>query len=403
MTVVQINATCGIGSTGKICVGISEVLNERNIENYILYSSKSNGYEHGIRCANEKYIRLQALKSRILGNYGFNSRKATRKMIDTLERIGPDIVHLHNIHGHDCNLEMLFTYFKSKKTKLIWTFHDCWAFTGYCTYFDTVKCNKWQTNCTRCAKRNEQSWFFDNSHRLFQKKKQLFEDLDLTIVTPSQWLADVVRRSFMGDYPIQVVYNGIDLDVFQPVSSDFRQKYGLRDKKIVLGVSAEWGNRKGLDVFDKLAKRLPQDYQIVLVGTNPKIDRLLPKNIISIHRTQNQQELAQIYSAADVFVNPTRDEVLGLVNIESLACGTPGITFNAGGSPECYDEACGSVVECDDVENLEKEIIRVCTQKPYTREACIRKAKEFNQIERFKGYLKVYDTIIDSGNQGDRI
>jgi len=229
MKVVQINCTCGVGSTGKICVGISQILVDKNIENYILYSSKSNGYEHGIRCSDDKYIKLQALKSRIIGNYGFNSRKSTRKMISELERIKPDIVHLHNIHGHDCDLEMLFKYFKENKTKLVWTFHDCWAFTGYCTHFTMMKCGKWRTQCSECVQKREFSWFFDKSKVLFERKKKIFQGLDLTIVTPSRWLADLVNQSFLKDYPVQVINNGIDLNVFKPNESNFREKFGLEN------------------------------------------------------------------------------------------------------------------------------------------------------------------------------
>mgnify|MGYP003298833438 CR=1 FL=1 len=393
MKIVQINATCGIGSTGKICVGISEVLAEKNIENYILYSSKSNGYKYGIKCSDDNYIKMQALKSRILGNYGFNSKKATRRIIDELERIKPDIVHLHNIHGHDCNLEMLFTYFKRKKTKLIWTFHDCWAFTGYCTYFDTVECNKWQTQCVQCVKIREHSWILDKSSKLFEKKKHLLEGLDLTVVTPSRWLAELVKQSFLRDYPVDVINNGIDISAFRCIESDFRKKYALENKKIILGVALDWELRKGLDVFIELSQRLSDDYRIVLVGTNDNTDKQLSKEIISIHRTHNQQELAEIYSSADVFVNPTREENYPTVNMESLACGTPVLTFRTGGSPEMLDETCGFVVDCDDVDVLEKEIIRICTQKPYTKEACINKAKEFDKNERFKEYLALYERI----------
>ncbi len=393
MKIVQINTTCGVGSTGKICVGISQILSKNNIENYILYSSRGNEYKHGIKCADNRYIRTQALKSRLLGNYGFNSKRETKKIINELKRINPDIVHLHNIHGHDCNLKTLFAYFKEKQTKLIWTFHDCWAFTGYCTYFDIAKCNKWQTHCKKCVQKKEFSWFFDKSYELFERKKKLFEGLDLTIVTPSQWLANLVKQSFLNKYSVEVINNGIELEIFKPLENDFRRKYGIGNKKILLGVAFDWGKRKGLDVFIELSKRLSDNYKIVLVGTNDKIDKLLPSNILSIHRTQNQQELAEIYSAADVFVNPTREEVLGLVNIEALACGTMGVTFNSGGSPECYDTTCGSVVECDDIDALEKEIIRICTEKPYSQEACIKKAKEFDKNEKFKEYLELYERV----------
>lgn len=397
MKVVQINATCGIGSTGKICVGISRILNAENIENYILCSG-SNGYAQGITLSDRRYIRMQALKSRVLGNYGFNSKQETRKMIYELEQIQPDIVHLHNIHGHDCDLNTLFSYFHQNKTKLIWTFHDCWAFTGYCTYFTMADCHKWQSRCDGCVQKCKYSWIFDRSKALFEKKRELFEGLDLTVVTPSEWLADLVKRSFLKDYPVHVLNNGIDLDVFKPTPSGFREKYHLENKKILLAVSFEWGPRKGLSVFLELAKRLPDDYQIVLVGTDDNVDKLLPANIISIHRTQNQQELAEIYSAADVFVNPTREENYPTVNMEALACGTPVLTFRTGGSPEMLDETCGSVVACNDVDAMEKEIIRICTDKPYSAADCLKKAREFDQDQRFKEYLKLYERVIFAGN-----
>lgn len=398
MKVVQINTTCGIGSTGKICVGISQMLTAKNIENYIL-CSRNNGYPLGIACSSEKYIKLQALKSRILGNYGFNSQKATMRMIAELEKIQPDIVHLHNIHGHDCDLEMLFQYFRASGTRLVWTFHDCWAFTGYCPHFTMMKCGKWKYTCSQCIQRREFTWFFDRSEELFAKKKKLFTDLDLTIVTPSQWLADLVKQSSLKECTVRVINNGISLAHFTPNQSGFRQNYDLVNPKIVLGVSFGWSERKGLDVFVELAKRLPNDYKIVLVGTDAQTDKQLPDNILSIHRTQNQQELAEIYSAADVFVNPTREENYPTVNMESLACGTPVLTFKTGGSPEMLDGTCGSVVACDDVDALEKEIIRICTYKPYTKEACTQKAKEFDQNERFKEYLELYERVIAAGTE----
>lgn len=393
MKVVQINTTSGIGSTGKICVGISQLMTAADIENYIL-CSRSTGDALSIPCSDRWYIKLQALKSRILGNYGFNSQKATRKMIAELERIQPDVVHLHNIHGHDCNLEMLFRYFREKKQKLIWTFHDCWAFTGYCTHFTISNCQKWQTQCSACVQKRTYSWLFDKSKELYAKKKDLFSGLNLTIVTPSQWLAGLANLSFLKEHPVLVIRNGIDLSVFQPVAGKFAEKYRLENKKVILGVSFGWGIPKGLDVFQELAKRLPEAYQIVLVGTDDNVDKLLPANIISIHRTQNQRELAEIYSAADVFVNPTREENYPTVNMEALACGTPVLTFQTGGSPEMLDDTCGSVVACDDIDALEKEILRICETKPYSQEACINRAKAFDQNERFQEYVKLYQELL---------
>lgn len=403
MKIVQINTTCGVGSTGKICVSICQLLAEQNCENYILYSYKTSGHPLGISCSSGRYIRTQAIKSRLLGNYGFNSRQATKTMIAQLGEFRPDIVHLHNIHGHDCNLEMLFGYFKEHKTKLIWTFHDCWTFTGYCPYFDLAKCDRWKSSCEKCPQYRRHGLIFDRSKLLYRRKKELFSGLDLTIVTPSQWLADLVKQSFLKDYPVKVINNGIDLDLFRPTPSDFRQKYRVpNDKYIVLGVAFGWDRRKGLDVFVDLAKRFGEKYQIVLVGTDDKVDRQLPASIISIHRTQNQRELAEIYTAADVFANPTREDNYPTVNMEAIACGTPVLTFRTGGSPEILDETCGAVVDCDDVDAMAREIIRICEEKPYTREACLERAKCFDKNERYEEYIALYERIVAKRDQNNR-
>lgn len=390
MKVVQINATCGAGSTGKICVAISELLDKQNIENYVFYTQGNSQHKNGVKYADKKYIKLQALKSRVLGNYGFNSKKATKRLIYKLKEINPDIVHLHNIHSHNVNLETLFNFLKEKKIKTFWTFHDCWAFTGYCPHFDMIGCDKWQTECKNCPQRKEYSWLFDRSTMLFNKKKELFLGLDLTIITPSQWLADLVKKSFLKDYPVKVINNGIDLDIFKPTTSEFRKKYNCEDKFIVLGVAFGWGAKKGLDVFIELSKRLDDNYQIVLVGTNENIDKQLPANIISIHRTQNQQELAEIYTAADLLVNPTREENYPTVNMESLACGTPVLTFNTGGSPEIIDDTCGTTVPKNDIDSLYEEIVRTTVENPFSQESCTKRASNFDANERFKEYLKLY-------------
>ena len=390
MKIVQLNSTCGAGSTGKICVAISQLLSNKNVENYMFYSLGNSEYPLGIKYMGKNSIKLQALKSRVFGNYGFNSKHATKKLIAELERINPDIVHLHNIHSHDCNLELLFKYFKRTRKKLFWTFHDCWAFTGYCPHFDMIGCDKWKTGCYDCIQRKEYSWFFDKSKKLYEKKKELFSGLDLTIITPSKWLAGLVKESFLKDYEVKVINNGIDLDVFKPTESNFREKHGLQDKYIILGVAFGWGPKKGLDCFIELSKRLPSNYQIVLVGTNENVDKQLPSNIISIHRTQNQQELAEIYTASDVFVNCTREENFPTVNMEALACGTPVITFDTGGSPEMLDCTCGIVVEKNNIDAMKKQICFVCENQPFLMINCCKRAELFNMKDKFREYIFLY-------------
>ena len=229
---------------------------------------------------------------------------------------------------------------------------------------------------------------------MWEHKKKWFTGIqNLTIVTPSRWLAEQVKQSFLKDYPVKVINNGIDLNLFTRTESEFRIRYGCTNKKIVLGVAFGWGKSKGLDVFCALSKRLPEDYQIVLVGTDDKLDAQLPGNVISIHRTQNQCELAEVYSAADVFINPTRGDTFPTVNIESLACGTPVVTFAVGGSPEILDESCGVVVPRDDVDALESAIRYVCEKNPFTQDACIARAKRFDKQDRFQDYIDLYEQI----------
>ena len=231
---------------------------------------------------------------------------------------------------------------------------------------------------------------------MWKKKKKWFTNVDnLYLVTPSVWLSNMVKQSFLKNKATRVVNNGIDLGIFKPTESDFREKHSISsEKKIILGVAFGWTERKGIDVFLRLSKMLDPDlYQVVLVGTNENVDRKLPNDIISIHRTSDQIELAKIYTAADVFVNPTREENFPTVNIEALACGTPVITFDTGGSPEIVDKTCGSVVPVDDLTALEKEIAHVCKFQPYSKEACLRRARLYDKNERIEEYTNLFKEL----------
>lgn len=390
MKVVQINVTCGNGSTGNIALELSKEMTNRNIDNFIFYTQEEFNYPKGKVYMSLMEVKLQALKSKVVGNYGFQTKRATKRLINDLKKISPDIVHIHNIHGHNVNLDLLFSYFKEANIKLIWTFHDCWAFTGYCCHYDMINCSKWIKGCNNCPQRRKYSFLFDKSKKIYNRKKKVLNDLDLTIVTPSNWLKSQVEQSFMYNYDIRTIYNGVDFSVFKPLKEDIKLEYKIENKFIILGVAFDWGNRKGLDVFIELSKTLGDNYQIMLVGTNDKIDKELPSNIISIHRTKNQNELIKLYSAADLFVNPTREETLGLVNIEALSCGTPVITFNTGGSPECIDDSCGFVVKKNDLDELKKKIKYVYENSPFTKEACIKRAHDFNLQEMKNNYLRLY-------------
>lgn len=393
MIVVQVNATSGVGSTGKICLSISKLLTEEGIENYILFSQNTCDDALSLKYMSTLSLKTSIFESRLFGNYGFENSFATKHLIDKLKRIKPDIVQLHNIHSHNCNIGMLFNYLKSTDIKTIWTFHDCWAFTGYCTYFSYVECNKWQSFCSKCPKYHDYSFFVDRSFNNHQRKKELYSDYDFTIVTPSKWLAELSKQSFLQNHKTVVINNGIDLSVFHPIPNDFKDKHGITGK-MILGVSFEWGLRKGLDVFVKLANRLPENYFIVLVGTSEEIEKQLPGNIITIRKTTNQSELAKIYSAADVFVNPTREDNYPTVNMEAIACGTPVITFKTGGSVESIDNSCGMIVEQNDVDGLIKAIIAITNSPSYLQESLLNKAKAFDQSTCFQQYIELYKSLM---------
>ena len=338
MKVLQINSVCGVGSTGRIATDLYKALEEKGHECVIAYGRGT--APEGIKTIKigtnfDNYMHVA--KTRVFDKHGFGSTKATKEFIKKVEELNPDVIHLHNIHGYYINIEILFDYLKRANKKVIWTLHDCWAFTGHCAYFDYVGCNKWKEGCKECPQKKEypNSLLMDSSEWSFNKKKDIFTGVaDLTIVTPSKWLAGLVKQSYLSEYKVEVINNGIDLDIFKPTKSDFRERYGLENKFIILGVANVWDRRKGLQYLIDLAEKIDDNYKVIIVGVSEKQKKSLPKNIIGITRTNNIRELVEIYSAADVFVNPTLEDNFPTTNLEAIACGTDIITFDTGGSSE---------------------------------------------------------------------
>lgn len=399
MNLIEINTT-NIGSTGKIMLGIAATARKEGMNVHICVAkSRTNArieVDGRIFIGNRFSRNLHLMLNAITGFNGCFSFFSTLLFLNKVNKLNPDVIHLHNLHNCYINLPLLFAYIKRKNLPVVWTLHDCWPMTGQCAYFTSENCKKWISGCYYCPQINVYpSSYVDNTKRMWKLKKKWFTDVNnLTIVTPSNWLANLTRQSFLNKYPVKLVYNGIDTSIFKPTESDFRKKSGISDNVyVLLGVALDWGRRKGIDVFVELAKRLGNNYQIVLVGTNESIDEKLPSEIISIHRTQNQYELVKLYSMADLFLNPTREDNFPTTNIEALSCGTPVIMFNTGGSPESIDETCGCVVDCDDIDAFEKEIRIICETKPYSAEACVKKARSFDMNDRFKEYVDIIRTV----------
>lgn len=390
MKILQINSVCGVGSTGRIATDLYKVLEEQGHECKIAYGrgTASKGID-SIKIGSNFDNYAHVFKTRVFDKHGFGSASATKKFIKEVKEYDPDVIHLHNIHGYYINIEILFNYLKEANKPVVWTLHDCWAFTGHCSHFDYVGCDKWKDGCNNCIQKNEypSSKVIDNSKFNYTKKKELFTSIkNMTIVTPSKWLANLVKESFLGKYPVEVINNGIDLDVFKPTESNFREKYNLQDKFIVLGVANVWGERKGLKYFIELSKELSDDYKVVIVGVNEKEKAKLPQNIVAITRTNNVKELAEIYTAADVFVNPTLEDNFPTTNLEAIACGTPVITFDTGGSSECIDNTCGYVINKNDFTSLINKIEISIKSRKY----CEFKANNFDRNNKYLEYISTY-------------
>ncbi len=364
---IQINSVCN-GSTGKIMASIQDEANKNNYETLSIYGRRK-GYK------NLKCIKVGGLLSffdhifltALFDLHGLGSYFKTKKMVKILRKENPDIIHLHNIHGYYLNYPVLFKYLKNEyKGKIFWTLHDCWTFTGHCPFFSTVNCNKWKTKCNHCPQKYNYpiSILLDNSSKNFLEKKSYFTGIkNLTIITPSKWLEKLVKQSFLKEYNVETINNGIDLSIYKQINNDsIKLKYNIpQDKKILLGVANIWEARKGLWDFIELSKRIKDDYLIILVGVTKKQMKNLPNNIIGIKRTDNQQDLVKLYSIADFFINPTYEDNYPTVNLEALACNTRVITYDTGGCIEQIGNNCGYVIKKDsnkikNVENILKII-----------------------------------------------
>lgn len=342
MRVLQINSVCGIRSTGRICTDIAKDLEEQGHEVKIAYGRVEQvpqwAKKYAVRIGTDMDLKLHALGTRVFDIHGLCSAKSTKEFLKWADAYNPDLLWLHNLHGYYMNVELLFQWIKSRPHMQVkWTLHDCWAFTGHCSHFDFVKCVKWKTGCEKCPQKNRYptSLCFDQSRSNYLRKQAAFTGVkNMTIITPSKWLADLAAQSFLKEYPIEVQYNKIDLTAFQPTSGQFREQHGLENTKIILGVASAWSDRKGLYDFYKLNAVLEADTKIVLVGLDEQQMRDIPDDMIGIRKTNNVQELAEIYTAADLFFNPTYEDNYPTVNLEAQACGTKVVTYNTGGAPE---------------------------------------------------------------------
>jgi len=402
MKVLQINSVCGVGSTGRIAADIDNILRKNNIESYVAYGRKSSIInDHIIKIGTKIDYHVHAGYTRLFDTHALSgSERATHKFIQQIEQIDPDVIHLHNLHGYYINVKILFDYLRETEKPVVWTLHDCWSFTGHCAHFTSAQCEKWITGCQDCPQKKSYpaSIITDNSQRNYQIKKRIFTSMDnMTIVTPSHWLAQLVSKSFLAKIPVRVIHNGINTQVFKPVYDDTRDRLQISDKFVVVGVTNGWNQQQRLSFFMELSSFLDEGCVIVLVGVSDKQKAILPSNIIGIKWLSGQNELVQIYSMADVFINPTIEDNFPTVNLEALACGTPVITFNTGGSPETIDASCGYGTDSKCVLDTLRiiDIVRINGKKNYSNECVARVKGNFETNDRVTDYKDLYLQIAE--------
>lgn len=400
MKVLQINSTLNWGSTGRIAEDIGKVVIKEGGESYIVYGRYNNPTQSiSIRIGNKWDNYIHVLYTRLFDRHGLGSKRATLKLVEQIKNIQPDIIHLHNIHGYYLNYPILFEYLSTSSIPVVWTLHDCWSFTGHCSHYSFKGCYRWKRKCYSCPqlKMYPQSWGMDCSEINFKKKSKIFTSLNnLTLVSVSKWLFREVKQSFLKDIPIKTIYNGIDVNVF--ISSLIsKNELGLEDKFTILGVASVWNNRKGLNDFIYLRDKLSDEYQIVLIGLSESQLKNLPNGIKGVCRTNNVYELVSYYSVADVYINFSVEESLGLTTCEAMACGTPSIVYNCTASPEVISPDTGFVVEQGDFNEVVKaiNIIKKKGKDVYAKVCRERALTYFNKNECYAEYFRLYNEILN--------
>ena len=396
MKVAFINSVAGFGSTGRLVSTLS-MMDE--VDGKVYYGRKKDSSNAiSMRFTGDIGNVTHAVGTYFFDDHGFHNAMETKRMLKDLDEFNPDIVHLHNLHGYYVHVGVLFDYLKRKNKKVIWTLHDCWSFTGHCAHYDGIGCDKWKDKCYDCPITNEYpfSWNKHNVTKNYERKKEVFTSIkdNLAIVTPSYWLEEQVKQSFLKECNVMTIHNGINLNDFKYTESSFRKKYHLEDSFIVLAVASVWDTTKGIEDLKELANSLPENIKIVVVGGTLSSNTTSIENALCIPRTNTVKELCEIYSASDAFINLTKQDTFPTVNIEALACGLPVITYKTGGSPEILTDKTGIVVEKNNIEKMKEVLIELAKNNSFKKEDCIEIASHYSLDKMYESYLGLYKKVM---------
>jgi glycosyltransferase involved in cell wall biosynthesis len=406
---LQINTVVNSGSTGRIAEQIGQLAIENGWESYIAYArNEGDSKSKKIKIGTKFDVYLHVLVTRLFDRHGLGSGISTKRFIQKVKSIKPNIIHLHNIHGYYINYKLLFNYLSRVNIPIIWTLHDCWTFTGHCAYFSFVGCNRWMGICFRCPQKKmyPASIFFDRSRKNMLDKKNNFLSLkkNMILIPVSDWQAQLCSKSFFKNTLMKRIYNGVDVDVFHPALKENRKeifdRYKIQTDFLVLGVASVWEKRKGYNDFIELRSLLSKEYSILLVGLSEKKIKSLPDGILGITGIENVKDLAKIYANSDVFVNPTWEDNFPTTNLESLACGTPVVAYNTGGCKELIKEDIGFIVRQGDIKVLAECIQKIIKRGgDYYVDNCRKYVvNNFKREDRYAEYIHLYNSLLDLDN-----
>ena len=396
-----INVALNWGSTGKIVEGIGTLVQKQGWEVVVAHGARYKNLSSllSIQVSSKVGEWVHFVESSLFDAQGLGSRCDTKRFLKELDDIKPDLVHIHNIHGCFINYPLLFNYLKEHNIPVVWTLHDCWAMTGHCTHFMLTNCVKWQTGCNHCPQKRTfpKTYMLDRSEQNYSLKKSLFTSMPVMhITTVSNWLKGIAEASYLKKYPVTVVPNGIKTDVFVLEPSTIKEQYGLQGKKLLLAVAIGLDERKGLYDYIKLAEKLPEQYQLMLVGLTEEEQKALPKRIIGVKRTNGAKELAAYYSAADALLSLSYEETFGLTIAEAMACGTPAIVYDNTAQPELITPETGKVVPTGDVDAVLSAIEEVCSKpKDSYSIACRKHSLAYDEKVTYQKYLDIYTAILN--------
>lgn len=402
MRVVQINAVCDVGSTGRICRELNDAIIEYGYRGVILYGNGTSEYEFSQKVSSDFSVKVHALMARLFGKNSAYSPGSTLKILNFLRTYKPDVVHLHNLHGNYVNIKPLLRFLAKENIPTVLTLHDCWFFTGKCVYYTIVDCENWKKGCQHCPKLRGDipSWFFDRTGEMWQEKKRLFAAIPrLAVIGVSDWITNEAKQSFLKDAVIlKRIYNWIDLSIFYPRGKEFAGAFGIsEDKYSILCIGAGWGEKHYKTKYLlELAQMLPENYEIILAGMVPFADQL-PENIKAVGYISSTEDLAKLYSACDVYVHLSREDTFGKVIAEAIACGTPAVVFDSTACPEIVGEGCGQVVPTGDLEAVLCAVISIAEQDKTVRErTCVTYAgAQFSKNKLIEETVQLYQELIN--------